>query len=242
MSAGDAAETVATPPILGPDMTAFSTGLRRVWRGDLYQPTTLGFSLVRQEQQSSSPRHSEDCTVQPGLGLDVLTWTGSSATRRPCHPSDVQVFDHDGAVALGDMGCGLVDPIRAPTGLASPQRGDLAVRVTLAMRRQGARLPRPTLPSSLALKRSQSTRFSTAQWVGHVEIPPIREGHHMDDTEVDPDCRSIPSSDGDCWLLYAEANVPGKRILQQSAAGDATPAGFGGRQGTRPPESHSPDQ
>jgi hypothetical protein len=64
----------------------------------------------------------------------------------------------------------------------------------------------------------------------------------MDDTEVDPDCRSMPSSDGDCWLLYAEADVPAKRILQQSAAGDATPTGFGGRQGTRPPESHSPDQ
>ena len=80
---------------------------------------SAGFGLVRQTQQSSSPRHSEDCTVQPGLGLDVPARVGGGTTRR----------------------------------------------------------------------------------AGHVEVLAIREGHRMDDTEVNPGCRSVTWSRGDCWLL-----------------------------------------
>ena len=224
-------------------MAAVGTGLGGEWRGDLDQPTTQGCGLVCHEQLCSTPGHSKDCAVQSSLGPDIRARTGGSAASRAGHPSDVQVLDHDRAVAPGDLGCGLVDPIRPSTGLASPKRHNLAVRIALPSRRQGAGPLRSAPPGRLVLQRSEAALFSVAKQVRHVEVPPVREGHGVDDTEADPDGRSVTPSDGGCWLLDAEADVPAERILHQPAAGDATPTSLSGdRQGARPPKSHSSGQ
>jgi hypothetical protein len=86
-------------------------------------------------------------------------------------------------------------------------------------------------------------RFSAAQETGHIEVLPIREGHRMDDAEVDPDGRVLPRSDGDCRLLDSEADVPAERIFQQSGTADAALRGSTGeRQAACPPESHASDE
>jgi hypothetical protein len=243
ISAGQAAKVVPTSSVLGPCVPALGTGLGGVRRGDPDQPTTLGCSFVREEPLNSAPRHPEDCTVQPGLGPDVPARAGRSTTRRAGHPSDVQVLDHDRAVAPGDLSRSLVNPVRASTSLASPQRGDLAIRLTLPMRLWAATPPGSAPPCRLAFKRSQSARFSAAQEARHVEVSPVREGHRVYDAEVDPDDGVLTRCDGDSPLLDAKADVPAERILQQSGTGDTPFAPvIGSRYGARPPEPHSSDQ
>jgi hypothetical protein len=121
-----------------------------------------------------------------------------------------------------------VDPVRTSTGLASPQRGDPTVRLALSLGLRDATPLRSAPPGRLVLKRSQSTRFSSPQEPGHVEVPSVREGYRVHDAEVDPDSRILTRFDGRHRLMDAETDVPAERILQQSGAGNAALGGFSG--------------
>src|ERR687898_871783 len=87
-----------------------------------------------------APGHAEDRAVQPSLGANIPTRVLEGAAGGAGHVGDLDVLHCDQAVALGEVGGGLVQPVVAAAGLTGSQLGDLLVRAALPLRHRRARL------------------------------------------------------------------------------------------------------
>ena len=93
------------------DYLAFSTGLRGVGRIDIDQPTAALGELVVEHPSEHPPALIEDRAVESALRLDVGAGPIDSALGATGHILNLQFFDFDHAVALGEIGRELLQKI-----------------------------------------------------------------------------------------------------------------------------------
>jgi hypothetical protein len=93
------------------DTAAYRTGLRGEGRRYLEELAATEQTLVVEHPVGFSPGHAEDGAIQSRLGLDIPPRTLEGTARRASHILDAQVFQHDKAVVLGQIGGLVVQPV-----------------------------------------------------------------------------------------------------------------------------------
>jgi len=111
-------------PVVRCDMTALGTGLARMGRVDIQNPTFTPFLLVFQLPGELYPALLEDGLVESGLLFSVFAWCFLSPSCRASHVFHLKILQQDDSVVFADFGGDLAKVIVSCIGNVDVQPVD----------------------------------------------------------------------------------------------------------------------
>jgi len=163
------------------DDTAFGTRLRGVGRIDINQLTTALGELVVEHPCEHAPALIEDQAVESALCLDVGAGLGDGALGATGHFLNLQFFDLDYAVALGEIGRELVQKILSRIRRPHVQTADLGLLFLPISRKLGL-----ACELTLCLCEPTLDRFDGIQ---RLNLRAVAERRKHRDTSIQPNRR-----------------------------------------------------
>jgi hypothetical protein len=132
VSTDDTREQALRASRFASDHSTAGTTLARVRGWDFNNTTASAFGLVYELPTELAPALRQDGAIQPRLCSNSYAGPLGCSARRASEAHHVQIFDHNHAVVLGDVGRELIEEVSANSGLPGTQASNLIQRPLVA--------------------------------------------------------------------------------------------------------------